>query len=435
MDEKKWDSGQLDASLIALRRDLHRHPEVAWTEYWTTAHIISILHAAGIRVEYGAAIHNAASLSQLPDEQTMRDRMERAVRDGADPAIVAQLAGGCTGCVAYIDGAKPGPTVAIRVDIDALAVTESDTPAHRPAAQGFSSCYDGQMHACGHDAHASIGVGAALLLHARRGDLCGRVKILFQPSEEIMRGAQSMVDAGLLDDVDYFFGGHVGLHLFETGVVAAGCHGILASTKFNVQFYGKSAHSGASPHQGRNALAAAACAALNMLAIARHGDGASRVNVGVLHAGTARNVIPDCAELWAETRGLTTPINDYMDEAADRVCRAAAEMYGCTYEREVLLRSESAESDPALVDWIVRHALEAAGIRRVEPTAYFGACEDVAVMMRRVQAHGGKAAELMYGTPIAADHHNGRFDIDEAVIPLSAHLLADLAMKAAAERP
>ncbi len=431
MDNLNHDALMCD--LIALRRDFHKHPELAWTEYRTTAALIARMQQAGIRVEYGPQIHSVRG--QLPDAAADAAALARAEAEGADPDILARLAGGYTGCMAVIEGTKPGPTVALRVDIDALAVTESKASAHRPAAEGFASCHDGQMHACGHDAHAVIGLGTALLLQCRREELCGRVKILFQPSEEIMRGAASMVGAGLLDDVDYFFGGHVGLHLMETGVIAAGCTGILATSKFNLHFFGKSAHSGTSPQEGHNALAAAACATLNLLAIPRHGDGASRINVGVFRAGSARNVVPDQAELWIETRGLTTEINAYMEESADRVWRAAAEMYGCTCEKELVVRGESADSDPVLVQFIQAHAPQTGGITRVEPSAYFGACEDVALMMRHVQSRGGKAAELMYGTPIAAAHHNGGFDIDEAVIPLTVRLLADLTIATAAERP
>ena len=139
--------------------------------------------------------------------------------------------------------------------------------------------------------------------------------------------------------------------------------------------------------------------------------------------------------MCCETRGITTQINEYMETSADRVCRAAAEMYGCTYEREIVMRAESAESDPALTPLISRVASGVPGVRRVEPTAYFGACEDVALMMRHVKARGGKAAELMYGTPIAAPHHSGRFDIDESVVPTASRVLAELAIAAAAERP
>lgn len=431
LENTQWDA--LAQELIALRRDLHAHPETAWTEYRTTAKLIARLAEAGIATRYGAEIHGARE--QLPDAQTDVDCLARAERDGADPAILARLAGGCTGLVAEIEGEKPGPTCVLRVDIDALAVQEDASDTHVPARDGYASRYEGNMHACGHDAHAAIGLGAALLLHARRAELCGRVRVIFQPAEEIIRGAASMVAAGLVDDADYFFGGHVGLQLFQTGAFAAGCTGLLASTKFDVRFHGRSAHSGASPHLGCNAVAAAASATLNLLAIPRHGDGASRVNVGQISGGTARNVIPAEARMVCETRGLTSEINAYMESTADRVCRAAAEMYGCSYEREIIQRGESAESDGVLSAFLAREGARVPGIARVEPSAYFGACEDVSLMMRRVEERGGRAAELLFGTPIAAPHHNSRFDIDEAVIPLTARLLAELVLRTAEERP
>ena len=429
------DMERLGQELIAVRRDLHQYPETAWAEYRTTAKLIERLECEGIAVLYGRQIHADGLRQQAPDPQTDAQSVARAKRDGANARLVDSMAGGFTGCVAVIEGAKPGPTVVIRVDIDALNVTESTGTGHIPAEHGFSSCYDGKMHACGHDAHAAIGLGAALLLHKCREELCGRVKVIFQPAEEVIGGAASMVGAGLLDDCDYFFGGHVGLQLFETGVVAASCNGILATSKLHIKFYGKSAHSGKSPNEGCNALAAASCAVLNMLAIARHGDGASRVNVGILQAGSSRNVIPAYAEMHGETRGLTTEINAYMEESARRVCESAARMYGCSCEFNVTQRCGSADSSEALARFVLEQACNTNGIVRVEPTAYFGACEDVSYMMNRVHERGGKAVEMMFGTPVAAAHHNGAFDIDEASVPLTAKLLADLAIATAKECP
>lgn len=424
-----------EQELIAVRRDLHQYPETAWAEYRTSAKLIERMQREGIRVLYGPEIHAAELRQQAPQPQEDAQSTARAKRDGANALLVDKMAGGFTGCVAVIEGAKPGPTIAIRVDIDALNVSESKQPGHLPADKGFSSCSDGKMHACGHDAHAAIGLGAALLLQARREELSGRVKVIFQPAEEVIGGAVSMVGAGLLDDCDYFFGGHIGLQLFQTGVVAASCDGILATSKLHIKFHGKGAHSGKSPNEGCNALAAASCAVINMLAIARHGDGASRINVGIMQAGSSRNVIPSFAEMHGETRGLTTQINAYMEESARRVCESAAQMYGCTCEFNVTQRCGSADSNKELARFVLEHAGNTQGIVRVEPTAYFGACEDVSYMTNRVHERGGKAVEMMFGTPIAAAHHNGAFDIDEASIPMTARLLADLAIAAANERP
>lgn len=120
--------------------------------------------------------------------------------------------------------------------------------------------------------------------------------------------------------------------------VAASSRGFLASTKFDVTFKGRAAHAGASPETGHNALAAASTAVLNLLAIPRHSGGSSRVNIGTLHGGTGRNVIPEEAVMTLETRGLTTEINEYMYAAAERICKSAAAMYECGYESRFMAR-------------------------------------------------------------------------------------------------
>ena len=422
------DFDALERELIALRRDLHAYPESGWTEFRTTARIIDELEKLGLPVAFGPEIHSADKMYGLPSPEVLEACWQRAMAETDRPELVEKMRGGYTGCVAVIRGDKPGPVVGIRVDIDCNDLDESDAPEHVPAAEGFRSRHPGCMHGCGHDAHAAIGVGTARILCAIRDQLCGSVVLLFQPGEEGLRGAASMTAAGQVSGCDYLFGGHVGIVDGPVGQVAASAHGFLASTKFDVFFRGVPAHAGAAPQLGHNALAAAAAAVTNMLAIARTGEGASRINIGTLRAGTGRNVIPALAEMAVETRGATSRINAYMEEAARQVCRAAAEMYGCTVETKFMGASDSVECDGPLARRTEAVLARVPGVSAVLPDVDFNGGEDVTTMMARVQAGGGMATELVFSMPLKAPHHNGSFDVAEEVILLAARSFAALAL-------
>ena len=344
--------------------------------------------------------------------------------------LFRSMKGGYTGCLAMIEGALPGPTVGIRVDIDCNDAQEADDPKHPPCAQGFRSVYENCMHACGHDAHAAIGIGVAKVLCACKDQLRGKVLLVFQPGEEGLRGAASLTAAGHFSQCDYFFGGHVGLlDGLEVGDVAAGGHGFLASTKFDVTFHGLASHA-AAPERGRNAIAAAAMATLGMLSIPRHGDGASRINVGTFHGGTGRNVIPAQAELCVETRGGTTEINAFMEAEARRICQGAADMYGCTVETRFMGSAGCITCDEPLVEHTIEVLSQMEDIHKILRDINFNGGEDVTTMMRDVQEHGGQVIELVFGMPLAAPHHNDYFDVDERVIPLAARIFSTLALTA-----
>ena len=424
------DMDRFAEELTALRRDFHKYAESGWTEFRTTARIIAELEKLGLPVKYGPSIHVAEKRYGLPKPEVLGRCYERALSETDRPDLVKAMEGGFTGCITEIAGALPGPTVGIRVDIDCNDVGEADSSDHIPAREGFRSVHENCMHACGHDAHAAIGIGTAKLLTAYRDQLKGKVILVFQPAEEGLRGAASLTAAGHFSGCDYFFGGHVGLIKgMKTGTVFAGGHGFLCSTKFDAMIHGVPAHAGASPEMGSNALAAASTAVLNMLAIPRHSAGSSRINIGTLKAGTGRNVIPGEAEMSIETRGKTPEINSYMYDAAMRVLEGAADMYGCTVETRFMGEAGSVVCDPDLVRRTMKVLGRVEGVNEVIEDTDFGGGEDVTTMMRDVQAHGGKATELVLCMPLKAPHHNSFFDVDESVIPLSARIFASLAME------
>ena len=269
------------------------------------------------------------------------------------------------------------------------------------------------MHACGHDGHAAIGLGVAAFLRRFEDDLGGHFTLLFQPSEEGSRGARAMTERGWLDDADYFLAGHLGTSLRELGTVAATTSGFLPTTKLDVRFRGKAAHAGVEPQEGRNALFAAATAALNLHAIPRHGDGETRINVGTLEAGTGRNVIPDRAMMQLETRGATEKLDAYVAGEARRIIKASADMHGVEADVEVVGRGLGAVCDGEWTSIVSEACEDAKFVRTVIPESSIGGSEDATVMMRRVQERGGKATYMTFGTPLAAGHHNPAFDWEE----------------------
>lgn len=423
----------MDSELIRLRREFHRYPETGGLEYRTTTRIIDELEKLGLSVQYGSAIHEDEKFFIRPSKEDSDFCIDRAKEEGARADLLDAMRDGYTGCVTVIEGARPGPTIGIRVDIDALTIQETAEATHVPVAEGFASVHENCMHSCGHDAHAAIGVGVAKLLCANRDSLCGKVILIFQPGEELLLGAATMAAAGIVSQCDYFFGLHVGLRDMPVGTVAASVTGLLAIKKFDMIFRGEASHAGVAPDIGKNALAAAAAATLNMLAIPRHHEGASRINVGQLVAGSGRNVIPDRAHLAIETRGANTAINNYMVDSAERVCRAAADMYDCRLETVFMGASNSAVCDADLVEETVKILSKVEGVDQVITDFDFGASEDVTTMIEEVQSHGGKATELIIGMPLVASHHNDHFDIDERVIGIGARCLAQLALEIGAK--
>lgn len=411
-------------AMIARRRDLHRHPEPGWTEFRTASLVAATLESLGFDVATGEDALARDSMMGLPSPEALRAAEERAAAEGAEPRWLERMKGGLTGVVGTLQFTKPGPVVALRFDMDSNDVDETDAPDHLPNREGFASLHAGAMHACGHDGHTTVGLAVAKLLAERKNDLAGTLKLVFQPAEEGVRGAKAMTDRGVVDDVDYMLGAHFGFKMKETGSIACNVTGFLATGKYDARFTGQASHAGAAPEAGRNALLAAACAALNLHAIPRHSGGASRINVGVLEAGTGRNVTADKALLKLETRGATSAINEFMETEAKRVIEAAAAMYGVEVSIEKVGGAAGGNNTPELAAFVAKRAEDLGVFSKIVGDCDFGASEDFAYFMERVQSHGGQAAYLMVGADLSAGHHDSHFNFDENALPNAAKILA-----------
>jgi len=418
--------------LIELRRDLHRHPEPAWREFYTTARIVEELERIGVDgLHVGRDAIAEDERMAVPDDAELEEWYEQAREAGADEEILEQLQGGYTGAVAVVEAGE-GPTVGLRVDIDGLLRAESTDDDHLPAAEGFRSEHDGAMHACGHDAHATFGVGVIEAI--ADGDFEGTLKVFFQPGEEMIAGGKAMAESDHIDDVEYLLAVHVGLD-HPTGEVIAGLDGFLAVSHFLAEFEGEPAHAGGRPNDGENAIQAVATAIQNLYAIPRHEDGATRVNAGKIGGGTATNIIAERAHVEGEVRGETTELKEYMKARAERALESAAEMHGCTVERSTNGEAPSAESDQALVDVVSDVAGATDGVDSVVDRDELGGSEDATYLMRAVQRNGGRAAYVGVGTDHPGGHHTATFDVDEESIPVGIDLLAGAIREIADRRP
>ena len=385
----------LAPDLVAVRRDLHRHPELAFREHRTAGIAAERVEALGYAVRRGVG------------------------RTG----VVAELGGG---------GAGPGggPIVALRTDMDALPIQEDSDAEYRSTVPGV-------MHACGHDAHVSMMLGAARLLAElrRAGELPGgTVRLLFQPSEESSdaenkSGATRMIEDGAMEGVDAVFGMHIGGHLEAGRVFLAQPGPIMAGTDtFCAHVRGKGAHA-ARPNEGVDALVLAAhviLAAQN--AVARRLSPLQRgvLSIGQIAGGTAENILADDVVLKGTLRYFETPVRETLQRELRRAL-AVAEALGGTSELELRYGYPPVVNDARMAG-IVRTAVTGALGDQVlgELDPWMGA-EDFAMLLARAP---GCFFWLGASLPEPREHHHPRFDVDERVLPLGAAALAACAVHA-----
>lgn len=179
--------------IVDLRREFHKCAEIGWLEFETTVKIIEYLKSFGYDVIYGKKIHSERM--GLPNESTMRGHKDE-LKLKADFDL-SEILEGYTGAVGILDTHKDGPTVAMRFDIDANGIEETNDASHLPNKKNFASLNKNMMHACGHDGHIAIGLLVAEKIAERRDNLRGRFIFIFQPAEEGVRGAKSIVGTGV----------------------------------------------------------------------------------------------------------------------------------------------------------------------------------------------------------------------------------------------
>ena len=375
--------------MVDTRRDLHRHPELAFEERRTSAQVTGRLRAAGLDI-----------------------------RPCPTP----------TGAVAVLEGGRPGRTVLLRADIDALPVTEATGLA-------FASETSGVMHACGHDAHTAMLLGVADALSTLAGDLPGRFAFVFQPAEERVSGAQAMVDGGLLEDVEpaVAIGCHVasmapaGLVGSRPGVLMAG------SLALRITARGSGGHGALQPRSGNVVLAAARVAdRMDGVVTGMSTDGTACVcSPGLFHAGTAPNVVPTEAVVQATLRTF----DDGQRSAALAALDALVAETGAEFEVDIeVIRSDACDAvrnDAGVTEAALAAARHVVGDGAIELPGPVAASDDVAVFLERVPGCylivGAARTDGRSGL-----HHTPTFDIDEQALTIGASVLALAAVDLAA---
>lgn len=407
--------------LIGLRREFRKIAEPGWLEIQTTIKIIEYLKELGYEVKYGKSIHAEDRLG-VPPKEEYEDYLSRITLPEVEFEI-DEIVEGYTGVVAYLDTENPGKTIGIRVDIDALYLKETNDPEHIPNKLGFRSENDFACHGCGHDGHITIGLGIADYIMTNKNSLKGKYVIIFQPAEEGVRGAKSITEAGILDEVDYFMSAHIGMDE-EAGVLGVGTGGFLGTTKFDIKFHGVPTHAGITPENGRNALLAASSCALNLHTLPQVGAGMSRLNVGVLNAGSGRNVVPSEAILKMEVRGENSSITDLLSERTEQVAKGAAVAFDVDYGIEKVGAAAAFNTiHPEFVDYVGERMREKGYKTHMRPN--LGASEDVSYMLEKVEENGGRVIHYLLGTKLKAPHHNDKFDYGEEVLEFGVNVFID----------
>jgi amidohydrolase len=364
---------ELFDQLVSWRRDFHQHPELGFEETRTARIIAAYLQELGLEVQTGV---------------------------------------GQTGVVGTLDGGTPGPTLMLRFDMDALPIQEAnDLP--------FASRLAGRMHACGHDGHVAIGLGAATLLARQQADLAGRIKFVFQPAEEGLGGAIAMIADGVLDDPhpDAALALHLWNHLPYGQVRVTPGPAMAASSTFTLTVQGKGGH-GAAPHKANDPVLAAAhiVAALQSI-VSRNIDPLNSVvvTIGEFSAGTTFNVIPETAVLRGTVRSYDNDTHRLIYRRILEMAKNMATAFGCEASMETVAIVPAVVNDVAVAQTVRQAAAGVVGAENVVDGRDM-ASEDMGHFLEEVPGcyffigSAGESPELSF------PHHHPRFNFDERAL-------------------
>ena len=372
--------------LVALRRQLHQQPELAFEEHETAKAVGAFLGKLGIQYKSGV---------------------------------------GKTGVVAVIEGGKPGRTVGIRADMDALPILEQ-------TGLPFASKVPGKMHACGHDVHTVIALGVAAALSEMRGELNGRVKFIFQPAEETLSGAQAMIADGVLDDpkMDVMLGYH-NWPAVEAGKVGYNAEVVMASADaFDITLKGREGH-GAHPHMGIDALAAAAHLVSQLQTIISREVKPitpAVLTVGELHAGTARNIIAGSAVLKGIVRTMEAGLSEKIEQAMRRMLEGTKTGMRVDYTLDWKRVAPALRNHKPTLERLLKSARDTLGAENVYelPEASMGS-EDFAWFAERIPAAHLRIGSKIDGLDTAI--HKANYDCNDLAIPVGVRVVTRAALE------
>lgn len=371
--------------MIALRRHLHAHPELGGQEYATQAKIIEVLTALGLKPVKASG----------------------------------------TGVLAEIKGPAAGKTVVLRADIDAL-------PQQDECGRPYASTIPGVAHACGHDGHTAALLGIAMVLTALRDKLPGTVRLLFQPSEEMLPGgALGMIEAGALAGADAIVGAHLWTPV-PTGRIQIARGRMMASANaFRIAVNGKGGH-GSMPHLAVNPILVGSeiVAAVNAIAGCNTDPLETVVlSIGSFQGGEAENTIPDKAMIKGTLRCFDEQLRDDILGRIEKLGRLIGEANGAAVTVEKVIGYPPLINDPAVADVVIAAGREALGDDLVDVAGPVLASEDFAFYTRKIP---GAFMFVGAGNPAKGavyPPHHPNFDFDEDALPVAVRLMAGAACK------
>ena len=359
---------QQEEYVRSLRREFHRYPEPSWGEERTASRVEEELSAMGIE----------------------HQRIAK------------------TGVIGFIRGGKPGKTLALRADMDALEIIELNDLA-------FKSEIEGMMHGCGHDGHTATLLGAAKILQNKKEELCGNIKLIFQPAEEYVEGAKAMIAEGCLDGVDAILGIHLWANL-PTGVVSVEAGPRMASSdNFIIEVTGKGGH-GAMPHQTVDAVVVGAAIVRDLQTIASRKSSPLDpvvVTIGRFDGGTRFNVISQAAKLEGTARCFTEELRDDLEAHIKLIANEVAKSYRASVKIEYSRGVAAVQNHESCSTIAAGSVAKILSPEAVQPMIKTTGSEDMAEYLLRVP---GLIAFVGTADPQKAEifpHHNPRFDLDE----------------------
>ncbi|MBU4316499.1 MAG: amidohydrolase [Proteobacteria bacterium] len=411
------------AELVRLRRLFHRNPETGFAEFWTTARICEYLEPMNCSLMFGKDLQAALVEPERMEAQLNTKAYDQCLQKYPDDPWIPRFEG-IPGVVVLFKGKKKGPRFGFRFDMDGLPIQEACAETHLPFKNGFASD-TGNMHACGHDGHITLGLGLASLLSKNLEELSGEFYLLFQPGEEVLMGGRLYSKLGFIKDLDYFFSAHLGMS--GPGMTSCGVS-FFADKRLRVVFKGTSAHAGGAPHAGRNALLAACTAVNGLYGISRHSGGSSRINIGEFKSDNVVNIIPDHAEFELDLRAQTNPVMEYLLGRAENIIKGAALMQGVTHDIRFEAETETAPNSGEMVSEVRKACLDI-GMKKEQilDRLQISGSEDATFIMNEVLRNGGKTTYIGIGSPSKGTHHNENFDIHEEDLPRGVNLLFQLA--------
>ncbi|MGL5515081.1 MAG: M20 metallopeptidase family protein [Sporomusa sp.] len=331
-----------------------------------------------------------------------------------------------SGILATIKGKGPGKTVAIRADMDALPVTEE-------APVTFKSS-NGKMHACGHDSHTAMLLGAAKILHEHKDELKGTVKLIFQPGEESPGGARLMIEEGCLDGVDAIFGQHIGCLIpgvKDSGKIIVSRGNLMACRDaFKIKIIGRGAHS-STPENSIDPIAIAAQVINGIYMIKARENSALCplvVSVCMVHGGSASNIIPETVEMEGSTRAIDKETREMIAKRIEDVVKGICATYGATYEYEFIWDYDITINNPEMADLVIQSAkdLGMGDDVQLQSGAIMGS-EDMSFYFNKIPGAFYFLSSIAEQDGHVYGHHNPKFMLDESVFSKGTALFVKIA--------